>query len=166
MNKQQTFFARLVRNGSLAAAVAAMLVATPLKTNAQDAKSIPLSQVERKNRAPVSKEILRVKLPKPVETTLANGLTVLILEDHRLPTVTVQLQISGAGAIFEPADRPGLASVTAQMMMQGTASRGSSRSRKRASAWAQTSPPPRPSARPRPHFKHRGFPIISSNGLH
>jgi len=73
----------------------------------------------------VSKEILRVKLPKPVETTLANGLTVLILEDHRLPTVTVQLQISGAGAIFEPADRPGLASVTAQMMMQGTASRGS-----------------------------------------
>jgi len=125
MNKQQTFFARLVRNGSLAAAVAAMLVATAAKTNAQDAKSIPLSQVERKNRAPVSKEILRVKLPKPVETTLANGLTVLILEDHRLPTVTVQLQISGAGAIFEPADRPGLASVTAQMMMQGTASRGS-----------------------------------------
>src|ERR1700689_2468741 len=125
MKTPKTFFARLIRHGSLAGAVAAMLVATAATTNAQDAKSIPLSQVERKNRAPVSKEILRVKLPKPVEATLPNGLTVLILEDHRLPTVAVQLQISGAGAIFEPDDRPGLASVTAQMMMQGTASRGS-----------------------------------------
>jgi zinc protease len=125
MNTQRAFFARLIRNGSLAAGVAAMLFAAAATTNAQDAKSIPLSQVERKNRAPVSKEILRVKLPKPAEATLPNGLTVLILEDHRLPTVAVQLLITGAGAIYEPADRPGLASVTAQMMMQGTASRTS-----------------------------------------
>ena len=38
-------------------------------------KAIPLSKVERKNKAPVSSEILRVKLPKPVEMTLPNGLT-------------------------------------------------------------------------------------------
>ena len=31
-------------------------------------KSTPASKVERLNRAPVSKEILKVKLPRPVET--------------------------------------------------------------------------------------------------
>jgi hypothetical protein len=75
-----------------------------------------LSKVERKNKAPVSKEILRVKLPKPSEVTLDNGLTVMILEDHRFPTVSVTLNISGAGALFEPANLPGLASGTAQLL--------------------------------------------------
>ena len=40
-------------------------------------KAIPLSKVERKNKAPVSNEVLRVKLPKPTEITLPNGLTVM-----------------------------------------------------------------------------------------
>lgn len=58
-------------------------------------KSIPLSKVERKNEAPVSKDILRVQLPKPVEFKLDDGLTVLVLENHRLPTVTLRLLIQG-----------------------------------------------------------------------
>lgn len=88
-------------------------------------KGVPVSKVERKNRAPVSKEILRVRLPKPVEVTLENGLTVLIMEDHRFPTVFVNLQISGAGPLYEPAELPGLASITAQMMREGTKTRTS-----------------------------------------
>jgi zinc protease len=88
-------------------------------------KSIPLSKVERKNKAPVSKDILRVKLPKPVEFKLDDGLTVLVLEDHRLPTVTVRLLIQGAGALNDPADLPGLASLTASMLKEGTATRSS-----------------------------------------
>src|ERR1700730_18132534 len=88
-------------------------------------KSIPLSKVERKNKAPVSKEILRVKLPKPVELKLDDGLTVLVLEDHRLPTVTVRLMIQGAGALNDPADLPGLASLTASMLKEGTTTRSS-----------------------------------------
>jgi predicted Zn-dependent peptidase len=88
-------------------------------------KSVAVSKVERKNRAPVSKEILRVKLPKPVEATLDNGLAVLILEDHRFPTVSVQLQISGAGPVYEPANLPGLASFTAMLMREGTKTRTS-----------------------------------------
>jgi zinc protease len=91
----------------------------------QSDKSIPLSKVERKNRAPVSKEVLRVKLPKPYETTLDNGLTVMILEDHRFPTVSVQLNISGAGGLLGPADLPGLANITAQMLREGTTTRTS-----------------------------------------
>jgi zinc protease len=83
-------------------------------------KAIPLSKVERKYKAPVSDEILRVKLPKPVEMTLPNGLTILVLEDHRLPLVTARLNILGAGALNDPADVPGLANVTATMLKEGT----------------------------------------------
>jgi zinc protease len=93
----------------------------------QDAgsKAIPLSQVERKNKAPVSSEILRVKLPKAVEMTLPNGLTVLVLEDHRLPLVSARLTILGAGALNDPADLPGLANITAAMLKEGTQTRSS-----------------------------------------
>lgn len=78
------------------------------------------SKVERKNRAPVSRDVLRVTLPRATEATLSNGLTVLIMENRRLPLISIQFNISAAGPIFEPADTPGLASVTAQLVRQGT----------------------------------------------
>src|SRR5438876_7041019 len=84
-----------------------------------------LSKVERKNRAPVSKDILRVKLPHAIEKTLSNGLTVLIMENHRLPLVSLQYNISGAGPIYEAANLPGLAGITAQMLREGTKTRSS-----------------------------------------
>jgi zinc protease len=92
---------------------------------AQDSIETPASKVERKNKAPISREVLRVKLPRPVEAKLANGLTVLILEDHRTPSVFVQLYVDGAGALFEPPSMTGLASATAQMLREGTPSRNS-----------------------------------------
>ena len=88
-------------------------------------KAIPLSKVERKNKAPVSDEILRVKIPRPTEIKLPNGLTILVLEDHRLPLVTARLSILGAGALNDPADVPGLANITAAMLTQGTQTRSS-----------------------------------------
>ena len=84
-----------------------------------------VNKVERKNKAPISQDILRVTIPKPVEAKLQNGVRVLILEDHRFPTVSVQLHIAGAGALFEPPDLPGLADVTAQMLREGTKGRTS-----------------------------------------
>jgi len=93
----------------------------------QESVSTPLSKVERKNKAPVSREILRVKLPKPIESKLKNGLTVLILEDHRAPFVNVQLYVGGAGALFEPSGMIGLANATAQMLREGTQSRSTDR---------------------------------------
>lgn len=108
--------------------VAPLAVSAALLAQApQDAgsKATPLSKVERKNKAPVSSEVLRVKLPKPVELALPNGLTVLVLEDHRLPLVTARLTILGAGALNDPGDTPGLANVTAAMLKEGTATRSS-----------------------------------------
>lgn len=100
-------------SGGLAASAAAQDVAPDI------------SKVERKNRAPVSKEVLRVNLPKATEATLSNGLTVLIMENRRLPLVSLQYNISGAGPIFEPSQVPGVASITAQMLREGTKSKTS-----------------------------------------
>ena len=115
--------------GSLLALAILLSAALPARSQNPPAggqdKAVSRSKVERKNKAPVSKEVLHVKLPKPVEATLDNGLTVLILEDRRFPVVTMQLQISGAGPILEPATTPGLANITAQMLREGTRTRTS-----------------------------------------
>jgi predicted Zn-dependent peptidase len=87
-------------------------------------KGTAVSEVQRLNRAPVSKEVLRVKLPRPRETKLANGLTVLVLEQHKLPTVAFTLWVK-TGALADPKDMPGLAKATAEMLREGTAHRTS-----------------------------------------
>jgi zinc protease len=92
---------------------------------AQEDHSADTSKVERKNRAPVSKDVLKVTLPRATEATLSNGMTVLIMENHRLPLVSIQYNISGSGPIFEPSNTPGLANITAQMLREGTKTKNS-----------------------------------------
>jgi len=94
-------------------------------TFAQEEHGTDTSKVERKGRAPVSKDLLKVMLPKPIEATLSNGLTVLIMENHRLPLIALQFNLSGAGPVFEPGNSPGLAGITAQMLREGTKTRSS-----------------------------------------
>src|ERR1039458_7285031 len=50
----------------------------------------------RLNRAPVSNEVLKVKLPRPVDRTLSNGLKLVILESNRTPTITVNISVPSA----------------------------------------------------------------------
>jgi len=106
------------------AALAALLAFAVPTTHAQD-KSASVSKVERLNRAPVSKEILRVKLPVPATVKLPNGLTLLLLEDHKLPTIAFTMWIR-PGQLADPNDLPGLASFTADMLREGTERRTSS----------------------------------------
>ena len=79
-----------------------------------------------KGKAPVSKDILKVKLPRPQQATLANGLQVMVIEDHSLPQVSFQIIIPGAGGYYDPADRIGLAQYTATMLREGTSTRTTS----------------------------------------
>jgi predicted Zn-dependent peptidase len=87
-------------------------------------KATAVSEVQRLNRAPVSKEVLRVKLPRPRETKLANGLIVLVLEQHKLPTAAFTLWVK-TGALADPKGLPGLAKATAEMLREGTTHRTS-----------------------------------------
>jgi len=109
----------------LALAAAVLAAAMPAAAQQPGDKSTSVSKAVRLGRAPVSKEVLRVQLPKPFETMLPNGLRLLILEDHRFPLVDVSLLILGAGATSEPESAAGLASTTASMLKEGTRHRNS-----------------------------------------
>lgn len=91
---------------------------------AQDNKSTDVSKVVRLNRAPVNKDVLRVQLPRPTVVKLPNGMTLVLLEDHKLPTVAFTMMIR-PGQLADPDDMPGLASFTAGMLREGTTTRTS-----------------------------------------
>ena len=76
-----------------------------------------------KGRAPVSEQVLQVKLPRAEEAELSNGVHLMVLEDHRAPAISFQLIIQGAGGYYDPTDLPGLADFTAALMREGTKSR-------------------------------------------
>jgi zinc protease len=99
-----------------------ILIAAALAAFPSGAQDQPAKGVVRKNLAPVSSEVLRVKMPRPVERTLKNGLKVLIVENHRVPSVTFSLQLP-ASTLDDPEGRNGLAEMTAAMLRQGTAKR-------------------------------------------
>jgi zinc protease len=67
---------------------------------------------------------LRVVLPKAQEATLSNGLRVALLEDHKIPTFSLQLLLTGGG-LDDPADQRGVAMVTASLLREGTTQRTS-----------------------------------------
>ena len=114
------------RAGALAAAVAGLLVTGPMSAQTPaPAAPPPTSGVVTKGRAPVSEATLQVRLPRPGEADLANGLHLMVLEDRRLPMITFRLIIPGAGGYDDPPARRGLATFTAAMMREGTATRTS-----------------------------------------
>jgi zinc protease len=61
-------------------------------------------------------------LPAPQEFTLANGLTVLLVENHALPVLSAEV-VSRAGSANDPDMKSGLATLTAEVMSDGTVSR-------------------------------------------
>jgi predicted Zn-dependent peptidase len=82
-------------------------------------KSTSMKAVQRLNRAPVNKEVLQVSLPRPTKIRLSNGLTLLFLERHKLPTIAASIWIK-TGALSDPKRLPGLASFAADMLREGT----------------------------------------------
>jgi zinc protease len=87
-------------------------------------KSAPASSMQKLGRAPVNKEILRVQLPRPTVVKLKNGLTIVLEEDHKLPTIAFTMWIR-PGQLADPGDLPGLAAFTAGMLREGTDKRKS-----------------------------------------
>jgi zinc protease len=65
-----------------------------------------------------------LNLPAPEETTLANGLRIIFLENTRLPLVTYRLAFR-TGDAHDPPGLPGLTDVLTGMLNEGTASRTS-----------------------------------------
>jgi len=66
--------------------------------------------------------VRKVSFPPYQLKTLSNGLQVLVVLHHEQPSVSFRLLVR-AGAMQEPADRPGVASFVASLLNQGTATR-------------------------------------------
>lgn len=77
-----------------------------------------------KGKAPVNKEVLKVKLPRAEETTLKNGLRVVLLPAHKVPTFNMQMVVLSGGLADKP-DYRGLASFAATLLREGTTKRSS-----------------------------------------
>src|SRR5712692_4184944 len=65
-----------------------------------------------------------LNLPEPFETTLRNGLEVVIVEDRRLPLVSFRLAFR-SGDANDPASLPGLSDMMSHILTEGTATRTS-----------------------------------------
>jgi predicted Zn-dependent peptidase len=77
-----------------------------------------------KGKAPVSQEVLKVKLPRAEEATLKNGLQVVLLKSTKVPTFNMQMVVL-SGGLADPADYHGLAGFTASLLREGTTKRSS-----------------------------------------
>ena len=97
----------------LAVAAAVVTASPPVRLSAQ--------AVDR-TKPPVLPPPPALRLPAVQTTTLPNGLTLAVVEMHKVPVVDVQLLVD-AGAARDPSTAPGLATFTATMLQQGAGAR-------------------------------------------
>jgi zinc protease len=71
--------------------------------------------------APGRSPILRV--PRWTRVKLANGAELVVTEKHDLPLVAFSIAFIGGSTSFEPASKIGVASITAEMLSEGTRAR-------------------------------------------
>lgn len=65
-----------------------------------------------------------LNLPESFETTLANGLTLVLIEDKRLPLINFRLAFR-SGDANDPAELPGLSDMMSHLLTEGTTTRTS-----------------------------------------
>jgi predicted Zn-dependent peptidase len=87
--------------------------------------SLPLlsQQALDRTKTPPPGKAPELRVPTWTKMTLANGAELMVSEKHDLPLVSFSLTILGGAFQFEPADRRGLAGITASMMSEGTKTR-------------------------------------------
>jgi zinc protease len=116
------------RPGPRLPALAAVLLSIAVATGVSPAAMSPSAQAQGQawpvQSPPAPLPPRPFAFPKYQVRTLANGLQVVVVLHHEEPAVSFRL-IVRAGAVEEPADRPGVASLTASLLNQGTSSRSS-----------------------------------------
>ncbi|MFI5251038.1 MAG: M16 family metallopeptidase [Bacteroidota bacterium] len=84
--------------------------------------SIILGQAPDRSKPPELGPTPSLTLPAIQHLKLSNNLAVVLMEKHQVPLVQVELVVK-TGSVMNPADKLGLANLTATMMMQGAGSR-------------------------------------------
>jgi len=110
---------------ALASLIVAVLALQGSIAGQTQAPPAPPAAPQFKGKAPVSSDVIKVKLPRAQETQLSNGAYLMVLEDHRVPSVQFEIIMIGAGGYYDPAGLPGLADTTASLMDEGTTTKSS-----------------------------------------
>lgn len=105
-----------------AAALALLLGAAASGLSAQEPAATPATSKMEKSNPPAPQPPKEVSFPAFEQKTLANGLRVVVIEHHEQPVVSLRL-VTRAGQLYEPADKAGLAQMTALLLTEGTESR-------------------------------------------
>jgi zinc protease len=94
------------------------------KRQAQEAGESVIAMADEPWRAkqPPAGPLPKFALPVPQKAQLANGLTIYLVERHKLPLLAATLYTI-SGSELNPLAKPGLSSFTADMLMEGTATR-------------------------------------------
>ncbi len=83
---------------------------------------VPKTQTEHDRSEPAFGEAPLFKMPDIWDSKLANGVTILGIENNEVPLVYFDITIPG-GHMLDPINKAGTAYLMAQLMMQGTANR-------------------------------------------
>lgn len=96
---------------------AVMLIVALLVLPASAQQALDRSKIPPPGPAP------QLRVPTWTKTTLGNGVELFVSEKHDLPLVSFSLLFMGGADQFETAGRRGVASLTASMLSEGTATR-------------------------------------------
>ena len=89
------------------------VIRPPVRLTAQD--SFP-------PKPPAPAPLAPVRFPPFQQVTLANGMTLLVVENHEQPVISVNLSFP-AGSIYDPAGKEGTAELVATLLTKGTPTR-------------------------------------------
>src|SRR5215208_5379669 len=87
-------------------------------------RNMSQQQQSFRTQAPAPLQPRPITIPTPRETTLSNGLTLVVVEDSRLPLVSYRLAFRIGGA-FDPPTLPGLIDLLSGLLPEGTQSKTS-----------------------------------------
>lgn len=83
-----------------------------------------MAQTIDRTKPPQTSPLPPFKLPPIIETTLGNGLQVMLVNDARFPIVNVRMGFE-AGSKLDPSSLAGLSEIAAELLKEGTPSRTS-----------------------------------------
>jgi zinc protease len=98
------------------------IVTAKIDIPAAEIPTYVLAPEDKRQAPPQPGAAIAAKIPPATEKTLANGLRVIVANRPGLPLVAADLRFS-AGSALDPADRAGLATMTADLATRGTTTR-------------------------------------------
>jgi zinc protease len=105
-----------------AAAVVALAASAGAQQASHQTQPRPKSSLDR-TKIPSAAKAPELRVPSWTKATLADGAELVVSEKHDLPLISFQINFVGGAAQYDPADKPGLGSIVASMLTEGTTQR-------------------------------------------